>query len=121
METGELFEDDSFPPVTPTSEGLKAFLFHESKHGASVLKVLEEQAMAAKNPPVGSMTLIGGCRCNVNGFTLANDLGPFYAAALAILKPELRGVLDVGDAFMNALRDAGWKPSPPAKGGESRD
>jgi hypothetical protein len=121
MKTGELFDFDSMPPVRPTREGLEAFLFHESRHGAEVLMVMGEQALAAKNPPFGSMTLICGCRFNVKGFTLSNDLGPFYAGALAIVRPELRAVMIVGEDFMKALRDAGWKPSPPAEGGARRD
>ena len=36
-----------------------------------------------------------------------------------IASPELRGVLCVGEAFLDALREAGWKPSrdAEAKGG----
>ena len=122
METGELFEIES---TQPTRDGLKEFVFHELKHGAEVLPVFRELASVARdrgwNLPVGADTLRGWARGTVKGFSLHNSHAPFYVAALAIAWPELRGVLDVGEAFLDALRDAGWKPSRFADGGARRD
>lgn len=122
METGELFEMES---TNPTRDGLKEFVFHELKHGGEVLPVLRELVIMARdrgwNLPVGADTLRGWARGTVKGFSLHNSHAPFYVAALAIAWPDLRGVLDVGEAFLDGLRDAGWKPSRYSEGGPRHD
>ncbi len=115
----ELFE---FEPMPPAHDGLREFLSHESKHGAEVLNAFGDLATVAKNRgwnlPVGADTLRGWARGTVKGFTLHNNLAPFYVAALALIRPDLcGGVLAFSAECLEALRDAGWQPSPLAKGG----
>ena len=124
METGELFESVAIPKRA-TRKGLRHFLFHEKRHGDKVLPVfcgmVEEAMKRGWNLPIGSITLAGGGRMNVEGFTLTNNLAPFYVAAVAIMRPDLRAVIDIGEDFLESLRCERWEPTKRAEGGARRD
>lgn len=64
------------------------------------------------NLPVGCETLRGHARATVRGFTLNNDLAPFFVAALRAIHPEWAASLELSAPLARLLLALEWSPRP---------
>lgn len=91
------------------------FLADYAKHGPQTLALMQRRAERAKRRgwplPIGADTMRGVLRFGVRGFTLCNDFAPFYVSALAVIRPDLQGILERKAALPKTLISLGWKPS----------
>lgn len=99
------------------------FLMELRTDKGAKLAVFERFALeAAKRGwpiPIGAETLAGKARYDVKGFTVDNDLRPFYVLCVLQRNPSLVGKLELNSGEALALAATGWKESGESDGGES--